>query len=647
MRELGDGRLGGKNCSIGAIPYAQGTQFRIWAPVANKVEVVVEGKDLRYPLGAEQDGYFSGLLQGVRVGSLYRFSLDGGEPFPDPASRYQPEGPHGSSQIIDPGSYVWSEAEANWPGVSIEGQVLYELHIGTFTPQGTFLSALHEFSRLRDLGITLLECMPLAEFPGNVGWGYDGVDLFAPFHRYGHPDDLRRMIDAAHQLGLGVILDVVYNHLGPDGNYLGKYSNHYFSDKNTEWGNAINFDGENSKPVRDFFLANVAHWIDEYHFDGLRLDATQSIHDAGSHGIQIIAEISDCVRASANGRKTVVLAENEPQDSCLIRSAQQNGYGLDAVWNDDFHHSAVVAVTGRREAYFSDHLGHPQEFISAAKYGYLYQGQYYSWQQHPRGTSSLDIGGKAFITFLENHDQIANLGRSQRLRLLSSPSRYRAMTALWLLSPGTPMFFQGQEYGARTPFHYFAGHTGELAAAVTRGRGSFMLQFATQDTPEMKLCAANPEDPETFRQSQLDPSEQERHPEIVQLHTDLLALRRTDPVLSRRDCRVDGAVLGRSCFVLRYLTSSREDRLLLVNFGVGLDLPHLPEPLTAPPAGCEWRVQWSSEWPRYGGCGSYVPDRFGPWHVTGESTQLLVPVKTSAPFSPESPKSGFTSSDSN
>src|SRR5580704_11761155 len=223
MREGGDGHL----CSIGAIPCAEGIYFRIWAPIDRKVEVVFEDKGCRYPLRAEEDGYFSGLLQEVRVGSLYRFSLDGGEAFPDPASRYQPEGPHGPSQIIDPGSYVWSEAETHWPGVSIEGQVLYELHIGTFTPQGTFLSAIHEFSRLRDLGITLLECMPLAEFPGNVGWGYDGVDLFAPFHRYGLPDDLRRMIDAAHQLGLGVILDVVYNHLGPDGNYLGKYSEHY------------------------------------------------------------------------------------------------------------------------------------------------------------------------------------------------------------------------------------------------------------------------------------------------------------------------------------------------------------------------------------------------------------------------------------
>jgi maltooligosyltrehalose trehalohydrolase len=627
--------------SIGARPNARGTYFRVWAPVASRVDVVLKDSTCRYPLEAEADGYFSGLVHEAYAGSRYRFSLDGGPPYPDPASRYQPEGPAGPSEIIDPAAYAWSKSEASWAGISIEGQVLYELHIGTFTPEGSFLSAIREFPRLRKLGITVLECMPLAEFAGGSGWGYDGVSLFAPFHHYGSPGSLRQMIDAAHQNGLGVILDTVYNHIGPEGNYLPKYSKHYFSEQSTEWGNAINFDGTNSIPVREFFLANVDHWIAEYHFDGLRLDATQAIHDNGSHGAHILAEIGGRVRASARGRKTIVVAENEPQNSCLVRPVEQNGYGLNAVWNDDFHHSAIVALTGSREAYFSDHLGRPQEFISAAKYGYLYQGQYYAWQNHPRGTSALGLDAKSFITFLENHDQLANLGRSLRVRLLSSPACYRAMTALWLLSPGTPMFFQGQEYGAETPFHFFAGHTGELARAVTEGRAKFMLQFANQDTPEMKLCFADPEAPETFLRSRLDPSEQSRHPEIVQLHTDLLALRRNDPLLGdARRGSVDGAVLGENCFVLRHLTNSREDRLLVVNLGTGLDLPNLPEPLVAPPDGCDWQLQWSSEWPVYGGCGSFPPGRFGAWHVPGECTLLLVPVTAKRPFAPEPPKSG-------
>ena len=518
-----------KDLFIGALPTQEGTRFRLWAPIAKNIAVVVEGHDAQFQLEPEDNGYFSATIEDVRVGDRYKYRPGRGESFPDPASRYQPEGPHGPSEVIDPSGYRWNATETKWPGISIDGQVLYELHVGTFTPEGTFLSAISQFSRLRDLGITVIECMPLAEFAGDVGWGYDGVSLFAPFHHYGRPDDLRQMIDAAHQQGLGVILDVVYNHFGPDGNYLTKYSPYYFASEDTEWGRGINFDGKNSVPVREFFLANAAHWISEYHFDGLRLDATQSMNDNGSHGVHILAEIASEVRASAGSRKTIVVAENEPQDSCLVCSIEQNGYGLDAVWNDDFHHSAVVALTGRREAYFSDHLGRPQEFISAAKYGYLYQGQYYAWQDQPRGTSSLNIPPKAFITFLENHDQVANFGSSLHLRLISSAARYRAITALWLLGPGTPMFFQGQEYGAETPFFYFAGHKGKLAAAVSEGRGKFMLQFANQDTPEMRSCFRNPEDPETFAQSKLDPAEQNRHPEIVRLHMDLLALRQRRP----------------------------------------------------------------------------------------------------------------------
>lgn len=632
----------GTSSLIGAIPTPHGTHFRVWAPVARQVEVVLNESGARNALAAEANGYFGGIIDGAHAGDRYRFSVDRGEAFPDPASRYQPEGPHGPSEILDPHAYLWNENELKWRGVSLGGQIFYELHIGTFTPQGTYAAAVREFPRLRDLGITMLECMPLADFVGKVGWGYDGVDLFAPFHGYGRPDELRSMIDAAHQHGLGIILDVVYNHLGPDGNYLVKYSNRYFSENTTEWGASINFDGEDSRPVREFFLENVTHWISEYHFDGLRLDATQSIHDNGSHGVHILAEIGGRAHEAAPGRSVVLIAENEPQDSCLICPVEEGGFGLDAVWNDDFHHSAVVALTGRREAYFSDHLGRPQEFISSAKYGYLYQGQYYSWQKSRRGTSSLHLDSSAFITFLENHDQIANFGRSLHLRLLSSPARYRAMTGLWLLSPGTPMFFQGQEYGAETPFHYFADHAGDLAESVTRGRQEFMLQFADQDTPEMRARFADPQDHETYLKSRLDRSGQQEFHEIVRLHTDLLALRRNDAVLNHRIFSfVDGAVLSDHCFVLRYITSVNEDRLLLVNFGVTLDLPHLPEPLVAPPTGCAWQVRWSSEWPEYGGSGSYVPDRLESWHIMGECTQLLVPIESQEPSYPEKPKSGL------
>ena len=626
---------------IGAQPCSGGTHFRLWAPSAESVEVVLEDGQLTVALKPEASGYFSAIVEHVPAGNHYRFRMDAGEAFPDPASRYQPEGPHGASEVVDPCTFEWSELDKKWPGKQIDGQVLYELHIGTFTPGGTFESAIREFSRLRDLGITVIECMPLAEFAGETGWGYDGVSLFAPHHRYGRPDDLRHMIDAAHQHGLAVILDVVYNHLGPEGNYLTKYSEDYFSKATTEWGNAINFDGANSVPVREFFLSNAVQWIRDYHFDGLRLDATQSIHDNGKHGMHIIAAISNAVRKAAINRKTILIAENEPQDSSLVLPIEENGYGLDAVWNDDFHHSAVVALTGRREGYFGDHLGKPQEFISAAKYGYLYQGQYYHWQKNPRGTSSLNIPASAFVTFLENHDQMANFGRSMHLRSISSPARYRAMTGLWLLSPGTPMFFQGQEYGAETPFYYFAGHKGKLAQAVKAGRREFMFQFANQDTDEMADFSKDPTANETFLASRLDPKEMDCHPEIVQLHTDLLRLRREDSVLNAASSRrVDGAVLGEHCFVLRYLTSSGDDRLLVVNLGTGLDIPHLPEPLLAPPAGQQWKIKWSSESPDYGGSGASEPGRFGAWHIVGESTLFLMPVPINVAFQPEEPKAG-------
>lgn len=626
---------------IGARPCSSGIHFRVWAPTAKSVEIVHDYGGAPILLNPESNGYFSAIAENLRVGNRYKFSIDGGEPYPDPASRYQPDGPHGSSEIVDPNAFPWSDSDTNWLGRRIENQVLYELHIGTFTSEGTFKSAIREFQRLCDLGITVLECMPVAEFAGDSGWGYDGVSLFAPYHRYGSPDDLRQMIDAAHQHGLAVILDVVYNHLGPEGNYLTKYSGDYFSKANTEWGNAINFDGPNSIPVREFFLANALHWIKDYHFDGLRLDATQSIHDDGTHGIHIVAAISEAVRRAAGNRQTILVAENEPQDSSLVRSTKQNGYGLDAVWNDDFHHSAVVALTGRREGYFGDHLGKPQEFISAAKYGYLYQGQYYGWQKSLRGTSSLNIPPTAFVTFLENHDQVANFGRSLHLRMISSPARYRAVTGLWLLSPGTPMFFQGQESGAETPFYYFAGHKGALAKAVRTGRRRFMLQFANQDTNEMAPFSQDPGAHDTFMASRIDPREIDRHPEIVKLHTDLLRLRREELTSEMGTSRrIDGAVLGESCFVLRYLDPCANDRLLVVNLGTGLDLPHIPEPLVAPPAGQQWKTKWSSESPQYGGVGASEPGRFGAWHVAGECTLFLEPVPLKGKFRPDEPKNG-------
>lgn len=614
-----------------------GVHFRVWAPGKRKVEVVVEdeAQPKSFELQIEQDesGYFSGLIAAAATGARYRFRLDGGEQlFPDPASRFQPEGPHGPSQVVDPDDFEWTDAA--WQGAVIRGQVIYELHLGTFTSEGTLAAAIRELPELAKLGVTVIELMPVADFPGNFGWGYDGVNLFAPARIYGTPDDLRRFVDRAHAVGLGVILDVVYNHFGPDGNYLSAFTPDYFSKKHkTDWGEAINFDGENSAPVREYFLANAVYWIEEFHFDGFRFDATQNIYDNSPE--HILAALARQIRAAANGRATILIGENEPQHVKLVQPPERGGYGLDAVWNDDFHHSAMVAMTGHNEAYYTDYLGKPQEFISAIKYGYLYQGQWYRWQLQRRGTSDLSLPPMAFVTFIQNHDQIANSGRGERCHLLTSPGRYRAMTALLLLAPGTPMLFQGQEFAASQPFCYFADHNSELASLIYTGRNKELSQFRSLATPEAQAYLCDPADPQTFERCKLDFAERSRNQKVYQMHRDLLKLRREDSAFnSQRRGGVDGAVLDDEAFALRFFGGSDvndptpvNDRLIIVNLGRDLILNPAPEPLLAPPTGKEWAILWSSEDPRYGGLGTAPLETTENWLIPGHATVVLSPVR--------------------
>ena len=607
-----------------------GTHFRVWAPLRKKVEVVIEdgvlNRDHRgsaaVELAPEENGYFSGSVPAAVAGTLYRYRLDGGpDLFPDPASRYQPQGPHGPSQVIDPATFSWSDRD--WRGMSIEGQVLYEMHIGTFTAEGTYEAALPLLPQIAGIGVTVLEIMPLADFPGQFGWGYDGVNFFAPTRLYGTPDDFRTFTDTAHSLGLGVILDVVYNHQGPDGSYLARFSEDYFTDRyQTEWGSASNFDGRNSGPVREFIIANGGYWIEEFHLDGLRIDATQSIFDRSPE--HIVAAVAKQVRTSARGRSTIVVAENEPQDARIALSPDRGGQGLDALWNDDFHHSARVALTGGTEGYYADYRGTPQEFISAAKWGFLYQGQYYEWQQKRRGRSSLWLKPENFVIFIQNHDQVANTARGERIHRIASPGRYRALTALMLLMPGTPLLFQGQEFAASSPFLYFADHVPEVAELVRQGRKTFLAQFRSLAAPEMQAVLADPTDPRTFQRSKLDFSEREQNSEALTLHSDLLRLRREDTVFSVQRCRsVDGAVLAAEAFVLRYFEENGDDRLLVVNFGRALDLRPAPEPLLAPPQDKQWRILWSSEEVRYGGSGTAPVEDGGRWHIPAQAAVAL------------------------
>jgi len=610
---------------VGAEPAGDGVHFRVWAPVQGTVEVVVEG-GAASPLDDEQNGYFSGFIDAVPAGSLYSFRLNNSTAlFPDPASRFQPKGPHGPSAVVNPNTYQWKDT--SWAGVSIEGQVLYEMHIGTFTPEGTWAAALKLLPQLADTGITVLELMPVAEFAGDFGWGYDGVDLFAPTHLYGGPDDFRAFVDGAHAVGLGVILDVVYNHLGPDGNYLKHFSHSYFTDRyENEWGDAINFDGENSAAVREFFVSNACYWIEEFHLDGLRLDATQQIFDNSAE--HILAAINREARRAAGRRSIVLIGENEPQQARLARSSEAGGYGIDALWNDDFHHTALVALTGRSEAYYSDYCGTPQEFISAIKWGFLFQGQYYTWQHRPRGSFALDLPPTAFVNFIENHDQVANSIDGARVHQRSSSGQYKAMAALLLLGPHTPMLFQGQEYGASTPFLYFSDQNEQLAELVQQGRVTFLGQFPSIASSRGEFLAA-PHDRATFERCKLDPDERRRNAHWIAFHKDLLTLRREDPVFrEQRSDWIHGAVLGRDSFVLRFFGGLHGDRLLLVNLGRDIELRPLPEPLLAPPADAQWAFLWSSEDPRYAGSGCPPTKTDGTWKLPGHCAVVMHETRT-------------------
>jgi maltooligosyltrehalose trehalohydrolase len=601
---------------------------RVWAPACRSIDVVIERRGREesiVPLTPEVDGFYSGWLKAVADGDRYWYRLDGDRRRPDPVSRFQPDGPHGPSSIVDPSRFPWTDS--SWKGLAREGQVLYELHIGTFTPEGTWSAATKYLEHLADVGITVIQMMPVADFAGRWGWGYDGVNLYAPTRLYGTPDDLRRFVDRAHALRLGVILDVVYNHLGPEGNYLSEFAREYFTDRyRNDWGQSLNFEG--SRPARDFFVENASYWIDEFHFDGLRLDATQDVHDASPE--HVIAEIVRRVRQTADPRQVLIVAENEPQLASMVRDPSCGGFGVDALLNDDYHHTALVALTGRREAYYTDYTGSPQELISSSKYGHLYQGQWYSWQNKARGTPGLDLPACAFVHFLQNHDQVANSSLGKRGHQVSSPGRFRALTALTLLGPATPLLFQGEEFFSSCPFLFFADHEPGLRDAIREGRRRFMEQFPSARDPDVRDAIPAPDDPAAFSLCKLNWSERETHQHALALHRDLLQIRRTDPVIAAAaHRRIDGAVLGPHAFALRYDGGGRDDRLLIVNLGVDLDLTPVPEPLLAPPGDSGWTVQWSSDAPAYGGLGESPLHDHPVWRLGAESAMLLRPGRPS------------------
>ena len=615
------------NLPIGAQPKQGGTRFRVWAPNARHVEVVLyagQREPQSYALAPEDGGYFAGHIAGMHAGARYMYRLDGGTPRPDPAARFQPDGVHGPSQVIDPASFAWTDG--GWCGVALEDLVIYELHVGAATEAGSFDALIERLDQVSALGATAIELMPVADFPGERNWGYDGVCLFAPARAYGGPDALRRLVDAAHARRLAVILDVVYNHLGPDGNYLRQFSTSYFTNRHTTpWGEALNFDGPGSRPVRDFFIANALYWAHEYHFDGLRLDATHAIlDDSPTH---ILAEIAATVRESLPANRAFVfIAENENNDPTLIRPSQEQrtknkeqddqrlfsvpcslfsgaGYGLDAVWADDFHHQIRVALAGDRDGYYADYTGTAADLATTLRQGWFYTGQPSAFLGRPRGAKADDIAPPHFIHCIQNHDQVGNRALGDRLGHAIDLAAYRAASALLLLSPYTPLLWMGQEWAATTPFLYFTDHHAELGRLVTEGRRAEFAGFSAFGGDQVP----DPQDPATFARSKLRWDERERppHVSILQLYRDLLGLRKRLPALQNRSRdSFTVAPIGEHALALRRAgAGGQADVLVLVNLHGALAIGLGDQLGLAPPAGQAWAPLLDSEELRYGGRG--------------------------------------------
>jgi maltooligosyltrehalose trehalohydrolase len=524
--------------SIGAWPENGGVRFRVWTPASQTVEVEVisgDGAPRFCGMQRSEDGMFTAQLGAIGPGTRYLYRLDGRQLLPDVASRYQPEGVHGPSEIIDAAAFAWSDK--SWKGIDLCDAAVYELHVGAFTPEGTFEGARKRLPALRELGVTAVELMPLGDFPGERNWGYDGVSLYAPARCYGHPDDLRRLVDAAHAQGLAVFLDVVYNHLGPDGNYLGAFSPCYFTERHqTPWGPAINFDGEHSRPVREFFIENALYWLHEFHIDGLRLDATHAIADDSPR--HFLAELSDRVHESFadSKRRPLLIAEDSRNLARMMKPTVEDGLGMDGVWADDFHHQMRAALAGDRDGYFQDYTGSTDDIAATIRKGWFYCGRKSVFLGRPRGSDPEGLSPAQFVICLQNHDQVGNRAFGDRLHHSIDLAAYRAASALLLCSPQTPLLFMGQEWAASSPFQFFTDHHEGLGKLVTEGRRREFQRFKAFSDPKTRESIPDPQAVETFLNSGLKWGERDAdsHNATLRLYQALLRLRRTEPALGAR-----------------------------------------------------------------------------------------------------------------
>ena len=551
---------------FGAVPTADGVRFGVWAPHVRSL-VLLTSRDgassaVERSLERHSDGMWTGRFADVAAGDRYAYSIDSSTPRPDPASRFQPDGVHGWSEIIDPGAFHWSDE--GWSGVDPARVVIYELHVGTFSGYGTFRDVASRLEYLRDIGVTVVELMPVGEFPGRRNWGYDGAALFAPSHCYGRPDDLRALIDRAHAIGLGVVVDVVYNHLGPEGAYLWSFAPSFFTSAHTTpWGPAVNLAGEGAAHVRGFLIENATHWIREYHADGLRLDATHALVDTS--GTPFLAELADAAHSSAD-RPVLIYAEDSRNLSQMVRPLALGGWGLDGVWADDFHHVVRRAVAGDAHGYYADYRGTTQELAETLANGWLYSGQHSEYLRKARGTDPSDVPLGKCVICVQNHDQIGNRARGDRMHHAVDAAVWRAVVTLLLTAPMTPLLFMGQEWAASAPFLFFTDFEPALGLLVVEGRRREFRHF-----PEFAGDAArsipDPQADETFEASRLEWLERHApsHACSLALHRALLHERARRPALqASAETSCEARALDESTILVRRGGAAGQSDILAV-----------------------------------------------------------------------------------
>lgn len=584
--------------SLGATYLGQGIcRFLVWAPLAENVAVrIISPEDRVEPLHRGEQGYHYGEINGVEPGARYFYLLDGRNERPDPASRYQPEDVHGPSQVVGSGHFAWSDG--SWFGPAREDLIFYELHVGTYTPEGTFEAIIPRLNQLRELGITAIELMPVAQFPGNRNWGYDGVFPFAVQNSYGGPEGLRRLVDACHRSGLAVFIDVVYNHLGPEGNYLREFAP-YFTDRyHTPWGEAFNFDGDFSDEVRRFFIENALYWITEFHMDGLRLDAIHAITDKSA--FPFLEELAGTVHRLGErlGRRVFIIGESDLNDPRVIRPREVGGYGLDGQWSDDFHHALHSLLTGEKSGYYQDY-GRLWHLARALQDSYVYTGQYSRYRGRRHGRRPVECEADKFVVFAQNHDQVGNRARGKRLGALTSFTGLKLAASVVFLSPFTPLLFMGEEYGETAPFQYFTSHSDAgLVKAVREGRREEFADFGWEE----KL--PDPQSEATFIRSRLNPDLllEEPHCTLREFYRELIRLRRELPALADLDKNnMEVTAFDEEMVLLVRRRSGHDEVCIVFSFAEHRSSVALPLP-----AGL-WRKWLDTAEERWLGSGGTVP----------------------------------------